>query len=96
MTFIHTESMYDLIGYQALKGYKNRNSKRLLLTPYLTVFMFGISKLLYLLFDTSRLAIRFFINARFRLFNVLKVSRAEVSSVLTSTVHLSHFFTKVL
>ena len=52
---------------------------------------FGISKLFFLLFNTSRLAKRFFINAGFRLFNVLKVSRAKVLSLLTSIIHLLCF-----
>ena len=58
------------------------------------MFRFGISKLFFLLFDTSRLAKRFFINTGFTSFNVLKVSRAKVLSVLASIVHLLLFSVK--
>ena len=62
----------------------------ILLPQNLTVFRFGISKLFFLFFDASRLAKRFFINAGFRSFSVLKDSRANVLGLLISIVH--YFF----
>ena len=68
----------------------------ILLSPYVVVFWFGVSKLFFFLFDTSLFSKRFFVNVGFRSFNVLKVSKAKVLSLLTSTEHLLHFFGKVL
>ena len=55
-----------------------------------------ISKSFFHLFGTSCLAKIFFIDAGFRSFNVSKVSRAKVLSLLTYIANVLQFLSKVL
>ena len=56
--------------------------------------LFHFIFILFILGNNSRVAKRFFINVGFRSFNVLKVSRAKVLSLLTFIVHLLLFSVK--
>ena len=70
-------------------------------TPYTLISVFDsvsarISKSFFHLFGTSCLAKIFFIDAGFRSFNVSKVSRAKVLSLLTYIANILQFLSKVL